>query len=143
MYIGGISSNRTTTPILKPLTHDVRGERFSMFSFTITTSLKKWLVVRVPSGSVAIYESGDSRRRRVPVALSDMADAVDYLTDRLMECPDRELYIWRRQKCVAYISFDTVSCAVCSGRHLKPTGSLRGSLDYCIDYLEELHYAMD
>lgn len=114
-----------------------------MLSFTITTSRKKWLVVRVPSGSVAIYESNDSRRRCVPVALSDMADAVDYLTDRLMECPDRELYIWRRHKCVAYVSFDNVSCAVCSGRHLKPTGSLRGSLDYCIDYLEGLHHAMD
>lgn len=114
-----------------------------MFSFTITTSRKKWLVVRVPSGSVAIYESNDSRRRCVPVALSDMADAVDYLTDRLMECPDRELYIWRRHKCVAYISFGTVSCALRSGRHHKLTGSLRESLDYCIDYLEGLHHAMD
>lgn len=114
-----------------------------MLSFTITTSRKKWLVVRVPSGSVAIYERDDSRRRCVPVALSDMADAVDYLADRLLECPDRELYIWIRQKCVAYVSFDTVSCAVCSGRHLKPTGSLTGSLDYCIDYLEGLHHAMD
>lgn len=114
-----------------------------MFSFTIATDHKKWLVVRVPSGSVAIYESDASRHRHVPVALSDMADAVDYLTDRLMECPDRELYIWRRHKCVAYVSFDTVSCAVCSGRHLKPTGSLTGSLDYCIDYLEGLHNAMD
>ena len=114
-----------------------------MLSFTIATDHKKWLVVRVPSGSVAIYESDASRHRHVPVALSDMADAVDYLTDRLMECPDRELCIWRRNKRVAYISFDTVSCALCSGRHLKPTGSLRESLDYCIDYLEELHYAMD
>lgn len=114
-----------------------------MLSFTITTSRKKWLVVRVPSGSVAIYESDASRHRHVPVALSDMADAVDYLTDRIMECPDRELYIWRRNKCVAYVSFDAVSCAVCSGRHLKPTASLRGSLDYCIDYLEGLHHAMD
>ena len=114
-----------------------------MFSFTIATDHKKWLVVRVPSESVAIYESNDSRRRCVPVALSDMADAVDYLTDRLMECPDRELYIWRRHKCVAYVSFDIDSCAVCSGRHLKYTESLRESLDYCIDYLEDLHYAMD
>lgn len=114
-----------------------------MFSFTIATSHKKWLVVRVPSGSVAIYERDDSRRRCVPVALSDMADAVDYLADRLMECSDRELYIWKRRRCVAYVSFDTVSCAVCSGRHLKPTGGLRGSLDYCIDYLEDLRYAMD
>ena len=116
---------------------------YTMFSFTITTSRKKWLVVRVPSGFVAIYESDDSRRRCLPVALSDMADAVDYLTDRIMKCPDRELYIWQRHKCVAYVSFDTVSCAVCSGRHLKPTGSLTGSLDYCIDYLEGLHHAMD
>ena len=114
-----------------------------MFSFTIATDHKKWLVVRVPSGSVAIYESGASRHRHVPVALSDMVDAVDYLTDRLMECPDRELCIWRRHKCVAYVSFDAVSCAVCSGRPLKPTGSLRGSLEYCIDYLEGLHHAMD
>lgn len=114
-----------------------------MLSFTITTSRKKWLVVRVPSGSVAIYERDDSRRRCVPVALSDMADAVDYLADRLLECPNRELYIWKRRKCVAYVSFDIESCAVCSGRHLKYTESLRESLDYCIDYLEELHYAMD
>ena len=114
-----------------------------MFSFTITTSRKKWLVVRVPSGTVAIYERDDSRRRCVPVALSDMADAVDYLTDRLMVCPDRELYIWRRRKCIAYVSFDAVSCAVCSGRHLKPTGSLAGSLDYCINYMEGLYHAMD
>lgn len=114
-----------------------------MLSFTITTSRKRWLVVRVPSGSVAIYESNDSRRRCVPVALSDMADAVDYLADRIKECSDRELYIWRKNKCVAYISFDTVSCAVCPSRHLKLTGSLRESLDYCIDYLEGLHHAMD
>ena len=114
-----------------------------MFSFVITTSRKKWLVVRVPSGSVAIYESDDSRRHCVPVALSDMADAVDYLVDRIKECSDRELYIWKRRKCVAYVSFDIDSCAVCSGRHLKDTESLRESLDYCIDYLEELHYAMD
>ena len=116
---------------------------YTMFSFTITTSHKKWLVVRVPSGSVAIYESNDSRRRCVPVALSDMADAVDYLADRLLECPNRELYIWRWHKCVSYVSFDAVSCAVCPGRHLKLTGSLRESLDYCIDYLEGLHHAMD
>lgn len=114
-----------------------------MFSFTITTRHKKWLVVRVPSGSVAIYESNDSQIRCAPVALSDMADAVDYLTDRLLDCPERELYIWRKQKCVAYVSFDRVSCALCSGRHLKPTRSLTGSLDYCIDYLEGLHHAMD
>ena len=114
-----------------------------MFSFTIATDHIKWLVVRVPSGSVAIYESDASRHRHVPVALSDMADAVDYLTDRLMECPDRELCIWRRNKRVAYVSFDNVSYAVCSGRHVKPTGSLRDSLDYCIDYLEGLHHAMD
>lgn len=114
-----------------------------MFSFTITTSRKKWLVVRVPFEFVAIYESDDSRRSCLPVALSDMADAVDYLTDRIMKCPDRELYIWQRHKCVAYVSFDTVSCAVCSGCHLKPTGSLTGSLDYCIDYLEGLYHAMD
>lgn len=114
-----------------------------MLSFTITTSHKKWLVVRVPSGSVAIYESNDSRRRCVPVALSDMADAVDYLADRIKECSDRELYIWRKNKCVAYISFDIVSCAVCSGRHLKPTESLRESLDYCINYMEGLQHAMD
>ena len=114
-----------------------------MFSFTITTNHKKWLVVRVPSGSVAIYESYDTRRSCVPVALSDMVDAVDYLTDRLMECPDRELCIWRRHKCVAYVSFYDLSCAVCPGRHLKLTGSLRESLGYCIDYLEGLHHAMD
>lgn len=114
-----------------------------MFSFTIATDRKKWLVVRVPSGSVAIYESDASRHRHVPVALSDMADAVDYLTDRLMGCPDRELYIWKRRKCVAYVSFDIDSCAVCSGRNLKYTESLRESLDYCIDYLEGLHHAMD
>lgn len=114
-----------------------------MFSFTITTNRKKWLVVRVPSGSVAIYESDDSRRRYVPVALSDMADAVDYLTDRLMECPDRELCIWRRHKCVAYVSFGALNGAVCPSRHLKLSGSLRESLEYCIDYLEGLHHAMD
>lgn len=116
---------------------------YTMLSFTIITSRKKWLVVRVPSGSVAIYESNDSRRRCVPVALSDMADAVDYLADRIKECSDRELYIWRRHKCVSYVSFDAVSCALCPGRHLKLTGSLRESLDYCIDYLEGLHHAMD
>ena len=114
-----------------------------MFSFTIATSRKRWLVVRVPSGAVAVYERDDSRRRCVPVALSDMVDAVDYLAARLLKCSDRELYIWKKGVCVAYVSFDAVSCAVCSGRHLKPTADLRGSLDYCIDYLEGLHHAMD
>lgn len=115
-----------------------------MLTFTVATSRKKWLVVRVPSGSVAIYEREEgTARRHVPVALSDMPDAVDYLADRLLEDSDRELFIWYKRKCVAYVSFDIVDYALCTGHHLKSTASVRGSLDYCVDYLEGLTHAVD
>ena len=108
-----------------------------MLSFTITTSHKKWLVVRVPSGSVAIYETAGRQGRYTPVAVSDMTDAISYIAERLHECSEKRFCAINRGVRFAYACCDDSRFVLFPDKIISKIADLRDALECCVDYLEE------
>lgn len=117
-----------------------------MLSFTIATDRKKWLAVRVPSGSVTIYETTDGQGRYTPVAVSDMTAAISYIAERLHECSEKRFSAIRRGFCFAYACCDDSRFVLFPDKTISKIADLRDALECCVDYLEERSgctYAMD
>ena len=108
-----------------------------MFSFTIATDRRKWLAVRVPSGSVAIYETAGRQGRYTPVAVSDMTDAISYISDRLYECSEKSFCAINRGVRFAYACCDDSRFVLFPDKIISKIADLRGALECCVDYLEE------
>lgn len=105
-----------------------------MLTFTIVTDTAAFLVVRVPSGSVAIYErSDDTTRRRVPVALSDMSDAISYIADRLDERSEKNFSAVYHSFCFAYTGCGVVFLP----QKVINITDCREALERCVDYLTD------
>lgn len=117
-----------------------------MFSFTIATDRRKWLAVRVPSGSVAIYETTDRQGRYPPIAVSDMTDATSYIAERLRKCSEKRFSAIYRGSCFAYAGCDSSHFVVFPDKTISKISDLRDALECCVDYLEERRgctHAMD
>lgn len=108
-----------------------------MLTFTIATDRRKWLVIRVPSGSVAIYETTEKRYRYIPVAVSDMSDAISYIADRLRDCSEKRFSAISRGYCFAYACCDEHRFVLLPDKTFSKVTDLRAALECCVDYLEE------
>lgn len=108
-----------------------------MFSFTIATGHRKWLTVRVPSGSVAIYETTDRQGRYTPIAVSDMTDAISYIAERMHECSEKRFSAIRRGFCFAYACCDDSRVVLFPDKTISKIADLRDALECCVDYLEK------
>lgn len=108
-----------------------------MFSFTIATDRRKWLAVRVPSGSVAIYETAGRQGRYTPVAVSDVTDAIYYIAERLHECSEKQFSAIHRGCRFAYACCDDSRFVIFSDKIISKIADLRDALECCVDYLEE------
>lgn len=108
-----------------------------MLTFTIATDRRKWLVIRVPSGSVAIYETTEKRYRYIPVAVSDMSDAISYIADRLRECEEKRFSAIYRGFCFAYACIDDQRFVLLPDTTFSKVPDLRAALECCVDYLEK------
>ena len=107
-----------------------------MLTFIIATDRRKWLVVRVPSGSVAIYETAETRYSYIPVAGSDMTDAIAYIADRLRECAEKRFSATHRGTCFAYACCDDQRFVLFPDKTISKISDLRAALECCVDYLE-------
>mgnify|MGYP006891114871 CR=1 FL=1 len=108
-----------------------------MLTFTIATDRRKWLVIRVPSGSVAIYETTEARYRYIPVAVSDMSDAISYIADRLHDCSEKRFSATYRGFCFAYACCDEHRFVLLPDTTFSKVPNLRAALECCVDYLTE------
>lgn len=107
-----------------------------MLTFTVATDRRKWLVIRVPSGSVAIYETTEKRYRYIPVAVSDMSDAISYISDRLRDCSEKRFSAIYRGVCFAYAGCDEHRFVFLPQKFVK-VADFREALECCVDYLTE------
>ena len=108
-----------------------------MLTFTIATDLRKWFVIRVPSGSVAIYETTEKRYRYIPVAVSDMCDAISYIADRLRDCAEKRFSATHGGTCFAYACYDDQRFVLFPDKMISKISDLRAALECCVDYLTE------